>query len=246
MKNSAQTSSFYDLRDGLAEPGCVVCRLKAVSADRFLDNLLWESVNDPGRRQAIRQARGFCHQHAWSLVRPGASLGVAIVVRDVLQSALAAIEGAPFQATSPWSLRRLHEALVPRRPAAATTRLVARLEPQAACPACVWAEKMEGVYLRALLDHLLGEDGLLAAYRASDGLCLPHFRQALALVRDEGIFEALVDAQRAIWERLVGHLSEFIRKSDHRFRDETWGEERDAWLRAIAALAGARHDLDTV
>jgi len=39
-----------------------------------------------------------------------------------------------------------------------------------------------------------------------------------------------------------GKPSEFIRKNDYRFRHETWGEERDAWLRAIAALAGAHFD----
>ncbi|HUX78049.1 MAG TPA: DUF6062 family protein [Anaerolineae bacterium] len=241
MKPSAQTMSFYDLRDALAQPGCAVCRLKADAVDRFLDGLLWESVNDPGRRREIRQARGFCHRHAWSLVRVSASLGVAIITRDVLQSALAATESATFQATSPWSMRRVREALDPRQPAAAATaELVARLEPQAACPACVWAEKMEGVYLSEFVNHLLGQDGLLADYESSDGLCLPHFRQALARVRDERVFEALVNAQRSIWERLIAHLSEFIRKSDHRFHNETWGEERDAWLRAIAALAGAK------
>jgi hypothetical protein len=248
MKPSAQTMSFYDLRDALAQPGCAVCRLKADAVDRFLDGLLWESVNDPDRRREIRQARGFCHRHAWSLVRVSASLGVAIITRDVLQSVLAAMESATFQATSPWSIRWtpqrwLQEALDPGQPAApswATAEVVARLEPQATCPACVWAEKMEGVYLSEFVGHLLGQDGLLADYESSDGLCLPHFRQALARVRDERVFEALVSAQRSIWERLIAHLSEFIRKSDHRFQNETWGEERDAWLRAIAALAGAK------
>ena len=85
---------------------------------------------------------------------------------------------------------------------------------------------------------------MLAAYESSDGLCLPHFRQALARVRDERVFEALINVQRVVWERLVSHLSEFIRKSDYRFQDESWGEERDAWLRAIAALTGARFSRD--
>jgi hypothetical protein len=101
---------------------------------------------------------------------------------------------------------------------------------------------MEAIYLDEFVSHLIGEDGLLAGYEVSDGLCLPHFRQALARVRDERVFGALVGAQRAIWERLVAHLDEFVRKNDHRFQAETWGEERDAWLRAIAALAGARPD----
>ena len=242
MKPNTPTMSFHDLRDALAQPGCAVCRLKADAADRFLDGLLWESVNDPGRRREIRQARGFCHRHAWSLVRAGASLGVAIVPRDVLQSVLGALESAAFEPSSPWSVRRVHEALDPGQPAASTAELVAQLEPQAPCPACAWVEKMEAIYLDELVSHLIGEDGLLAGYEASDGLCLPHFRQALARVRDERVFEPLLDAQRAVWDRLVTHLDEFIRKNDHRFRDETWGEERDAWLRAIAALAGSRPD----
>ena len=40
------------------------------------------------------------------------------------------------------------------------------------------------------------------------------------------------------WERLGGELSEFIRKQDYRFRDEPWGDEGNAWLRAAAALVG--------
>ncbi len=240
MRIPAQTMSFYDLRDALAQPGCPVCRLKADSVARFLDGLLWESVNDPGRRREIRQARGFCPPHAWSLVRTSASLGAAIIARDVLQSVLKTVEGASFQASPPWSVRRMHEALDAGKPAAATAELVAQLEPQADCPACVWAEKMEGIYVDGLLGHLLGEEGLLAEYEASDGLCLPHLRLALARVRSRRVFEALVNAQRTIWGRLVAHLDEFIRKNDYRFQGEDWGEERDAWLRAIEALAGAR------
>jgi hypothetical protein len=232
--------SFYDLRDALAQPGCPVCRLKADAVTRFLDSLLWESVNDPGRRREIRLARGFCPPHAWSLVRTSASLGAAIIARDVLQSVLTTVESASFQASPSWSVSRVHEALDSSKPTAATAELVARLGPQSTCPACVWAGKMEGIYLDGLLGHLLGEDGLLAEYESSDGLCLPHLRLALARVRNKRVYEALVDAQRAIWGRLVAHLDEFIRKNDYRFQGEDWGEERDAWLRAIEALAGAR------
>jgi hypothetical protein len=243
-RDAVRTMSFHDVRDALARPGCAVCRLKTDSAERFLDGFLWESVNDPSKRREIRRALGFCHEHAWALVRVSASLGVAIVTRDVLRSLLKAMEDATFQALPTFSLRRVHEALDSKQSAAATAELVARLAPQTKCPACVWVEKMEGIYLNTLVHNLLGEDGLLADYEASDGLCLPHFRQALTQVRDEGVFEALVSAQRAILERLVAHLDESIRKSDYRFLDESWGEETGAWLRAIAALVGPRPDRD--
>lgn len=234
--------SFFDLRDALAQPGCAVCRLKDESVDRFLDSLLWESVNDPGVRHDIRQARGFCHDHAWKLARNGASVGVAIITRDVLQHLLRTLESARFQVLSPLSRRWTQEVLDRKQPTAATADLVAQLAAQAACPACTQAEIMEDVYLGTLLEHLLGEDGLLIAYEASEGLCLLHFRQALTRVRDETLFEALVSAQRVIWGRLVAQLSEAIRKSDARFRGEPRGEESGASLRAIAALVGPRQE----
>ncbi len=60
----SRTMSYYDLRDALGQPGCPVCRLTARDADRYLDGLLWEHVNDPGVRVQVREAQGFCRDHA--------------------------------------------------------------------------------------------------------------------------------------------------------------------------------------
>ena len=236
------TMSYYDLRDALGQPGCPVCRLTARDAERYLDGLLWESVNDPGVRDKLREAQGFCHAHAWQLDRNGASLGVAILMHDVLGSVLGAMEGTRFRGRPAAPVRRDQGSPDRGPPAAATARLVARLRAKAECPACVQVAQMEEIYLSTLQEHLLGEEGLLDAYKASAGLCLPHFRQILTYLRDESVVSALVAAQRTLWGRLVEHLSEFIRKNDTRFRDEPWGEESDAWLRALGALTGERGD----
>ena len=233
---------FYDLRDALAEPECAVCRLTAKAAEKTLESLLWESVNDPQVRHDIRQSRGFCHEHSWSLARHRASLGATIITNDVLRNVLRTMENAHFRALPTLSLRRTQEARDPKRPAAATADLVTQLTPQQPCPVCIEADKMERIFLSSLVENLSGEDGLWDAFRSSDGLCLPHLRQALTQVRDEAIFEALINAQRAIWERLADQLSEIIRKADYRFQDEAPGEESGASLRAIAALAGPRRD----
>jgi hypothetical protein len=232
--------SFYDLRDALSHSDCAICHLSAEATEQFLESLLWESVNDPEVRDRIRQARGFCSGHSWRLARHRESLGATIIVNDVLRDTLRVMKDAHFQAPPVLSLRRTQEALSPKQPAAATADIVAQLSARQACPVCVEAEKMEGVFLTTLLENLLGEDGLLADFVSSDGLCLPHFRQALTQVRDEALFEALVDVQRAIWERLADQLSEIVRKADYRFQNESPGEESGASLRAIAALVGSR------
>jgi hypothetical protein len=234
--------SFYDLRDALAQPDCAICRMTAETADGYLESLLWESVNDPEVRFDIRQARGFCHVHSWRLARHRESLGATIIMNDVLRDVLRVLEDAHFQSLPILSLRRTREALDPKQPTEATADVVARLIPQKPCPACVETATMEKIFLGTLIENLLGEDGLLTAFQSSDGLCLPHFRQTLTQVRDRAVFEALLEAQRTIWEGLADQLSEIIRKADYRFQGEAPGEESGSSLRAITALAGAQRD----
>ena len=241
-KQGSRTWSYYHLREALARPDCALCRLRARTARQYLDSLLWESVNDEGQRRQIRRAHGFCREHAAMLARPGSALGVAIVSNDVLRHLLQALDNAAYDALPPLSLRRVREGLHSSEPASATAALAAELAPAAPCPACRQADEREALYLDALLAHLPADEPFRDLFRASDGLCLPHVRQALARVRGRAAFQALVEAQRAIWQRLAGELEEQIRKTDWRYRDEPRGDESGAWLRALATLSGALPD----
>lgn len=233
-----RTQTFYDLRDALQEPGCAVCRLRAVASERFIDGLIDEKVNDPGLRATLRLSRGFCHQHAWLLDRSGAALGTAIVSHDVLKHVLADMERGEFVPPPALSFTRAQELLDQSRPKSATSGFVAALEPAAECPACTRARETEEACLATLREHALEEGGLLADYRVSDGFCLPHFRRLMAGVNDAALFAALTEAQRAIWQQLVDELGEAIRKSDYRFYGELLPNEGHAWRRAIVALGG--------
>jgi hypothetical protein len=98
---------------------------------------------------------------------------------------------------------------------------------------------MERVYLEMFVQGLDQQEDVLTDYRASEGLCLHHFRRAVTVAHDQTTLATLVDVQQTRWQALVDQLSEAIRKSDWRFRDEPQGDEMKAWLRAIAVLAGS-------
>lgn len=236
MKKSA---GYHDLRQAFTEPGCALCRLLAKQADSYIDQLLWELVNDIDGRGELNQARGFCNSHAWLLVRYGASLGVAILMDGVIGEVMRLVEQEGFKPQPAFSLRQVWDALNTTQPSPATAGLVKTLEPQRPCPVCKTIQKNESYYLAALVKHLTGAESLLAAYQASDGLCLPHFRLALGRVSQAESYTALVEAQKSVWQRLRADLAEFIRKNDHRFRGERFGPEGDAWLRGIEAVSGA-------
>ncbi|MHB9033462.1 MAG: DUF6062 family protein [Anaerolineae bacterium] len=238
MINHKPSRAFYDVRDALGQPGCPICRLQRCAAERMIEVLIYEHVNDRGMRARIRKARGFCSAHTWLLDRAGAALGSAIISRDVIAEQLRILDASGYEARP--ILSKLQEAADDDRPKAATARVVTALKPQAPCPVCARAADARGAYLAALVRHFCGENGLYEEYLQSDGLCLAHFGLALARVPDAQTYQALVQAQKGIWAGIVRQLDEAIRKSDYRFKDEPLGEDGRAWLRALAVIGGEK------
>jgi hypothetical protein len=70
-------------------------------------------------------------------------------------------------------------------------------------------------------------------------LCVPHLCIALEQAPGRDRLQALAGAAIADYNALEQELSELIRKSDYRFRDEPRGPEASSWRRAARLLAGA-------
>jgi hypothetical protein len=206
--------TYHDVSEALAQSGCCICRLADDAVRRYLGSLLWESVNDPGVREKLRGARGFCREHSWQVQSMGSPMSVAILWRDLLTQEVT-------------ELRRPGAELRRRRPA-----------PQRKCPACAQRDEAEQRFLETLLEHL-EVGGLRGEYTDSWGLCLPHIEGALRSAPRQA-YGFLVEAESEKLNRLLGELSEIIRKNDYRFRDEPWGAERDAWVRATGKLKGEK------
>ena len=229
---------YDDIIEAMATSGCAFCKLQQRAAERYLDALLWESVNDPRLRREVSAARGFCRDHAWLLVRPGTALSSAIIYKDVVLGAARAVQGAsgnPAKRSLWQHLRALFGINW-----VADDAVVQALAPQRPCPACTNAAEVEGHLCATVLVAMKRSDDFLVRYRTSPGLCLLHFGALIGATQQQGQRSALIDTQVAIWQALDAELAEFIRKNDHRFRGEKFGDERDAWERAIALTSGAQ------
>ena len=252
-KKFARSSMYFDLIETCREPGCPVCRLGLRAARRYIDFVLYERVNDPDTRAELCAARGYCNRHAWMMAdRNVRSLSVAmlegVVIREVLEvlagaghdrGALAVLADDGHRGVAQALQRLLQGRLEFREPSPLAAQLAGLLEAQVACPICDQQATTEESALAALLNDL-GDEALVQTFQASDGLCLPHFRQALAQGGEDAAITRLVDLQRAHFERLRAELSEFIHKTAYHVTAERLGVERDSWLRAIGALSGQR------
>lgn len=213
---------YSDLLEACAEPGCPLCCVGLAHVRRYLDNTLYEGVNDPGVRAELREARGYCDTHAWMLREGrGVVLGIAILQHDVLSQVLEATEVAQRG----------------RNVRKRAQDLLQRLRPAADCPACAYQHKMEDMAIHTFLKYLDDPD-LVEALKDTSGLCLAHFSRALELVDDSRQLQSLERYQRQALQRLREELAELIRKHDYRFRGEELGKERDSWLRAIGIVSG--------
>jgi Family of unknown function (DUF6062) len=224
----------YDLLcAALAKPGCALCRLERDHLQRYLDGFMYEDVTDVDLRAKMRDAQGFCREHAAQAIRVRDSLGLAIIYQDILSSVDKEMKRAGVQ---PLAARGML-----RRKAAAGQSVARRITAQRSCPACAVRDEITEVCLRTLVASV-HDNEIGATFQASDGLCLPHLRQALVLASNSSVVDALVSRQSQVISRLNSELAEFIRKHDHRFRHEQMCGEKDSWKRAIDMAVGQPHD----
>jgi hypothetical protein len=224
------TQAYFDLIDAFAEPGCAVCRMALADVHRFLDALLYEYVVDYDIYDAFRKSRGLCNFHTGQLAHfTGNAPGITVLYHGAIEEILKLLDKTP--AKSPVSLRRMLG-----RDSGENVQ-ADRLEPEGECPACAKLHDAEGRYLTILHDHPADEK-ILTAYRASDGLCLPHFRGLLRLAPVPEHLALLIEHQKQIWSRLKEELAAFIAKDGTQSAEA--GAEGDSRFRAMLALTGER------
>jgi len=171
--------------------------------------LFRELVNDPPTRARLRAALGFCPRHTREALRQGDALGLSILYADLMAELLA----------------RLHNAA----PASAASR-------RPACPEC-GAEQADTAEIAEAFAAYLAEPEMQDASRGNLRLCGVHLLTVMQAATPEARTFILGQVEPAL-QSLLKDLSEFIRKSDARFRHEGFGAEGDAYLRAARYLTG--------
>jgi len=200
------------LEDALEKGICPICFLCNEAEYRYLDLLLYESINDEGIRELLRKSRGFCTYHTYRMIEVGGygiHAKLALLYRDLLNTAGREVEG------------------IDPRAGRVTT-------PAVDCPTCRiiqdTVDRFAPVLARRLKDGHFREH-----YKRATGLCMRHFYPVFAA--SNGHTRTFLKEDQL--ERLRGlsaELAEFVRKGIE--RTEPFGEERDSWIRGVQLYAG--------
>lgn len=228
---SLKNITYLDLIEACQEPGCLVCTLQQKVVAGYIRMLFHEHVNDPPSRDKLRYSQGLCYEHIWLAIDTnlGNALGIAIISNDVIGKLLQDLEKVSVKAKRFSSIKKI----------VGTSPDEEILLPEKRCPVCLHEDVMLERILKTLVESVQKTE-LSDAIRNSDGICLPHLRQALTMSVSPEPSQLILELVRERWDQLQVELSEFIRKNDYRFSKEGFGDERDSWLRATAALTGNR------
>lgn len=220
-KHKEKHLPYYILLEALRQAaGCPLCAIEAESTKRYLEGLLYESVNDPGVRRGLRESRGYCPRHAHILAGFKSGLGTAILYRDQVELFLEFLNALRRP-----GLRRL------RRSAAAAWAKHQQ------CPACRLEAESRERHAAVLIDDL-ADAQMRAAFDACPGLCVPHFLFVYDRTADPGTRDYLLEAQQRKFAALQAELDEFIARHDYRRLKDGFGEVGDSWLRALRLMVG--------
>ena len=232
--------TYFALLEACAQPGCPVCRLEQQAVERYLDHLFYENVNDSGVRAHLRASLGFCREHAGLLLdaRLGDALGMSIIYHDVLGTVLKRLSAFGTNQSEPTFFSLLLQR-VPPKFTASLEQVRQAVSPHQICLACQQRDSTARMVLSVLADSIQ-EKEMLTAFTHSDGLCLPHLRQACEHVRDGSALAELLKVEVQKLENLHAELAEFIRKNDYRFIKDRFGPEGNAWRRVVGLTAGGQ------
>lgn len=229
------TQTYHDLLEFLPKRGCAVCHLVLKHTQHYIDCLLYEAVLDLKVHRAVRERRGFCNEHSWQITQfSGVQLGAAILYEAALDEVLTEMKNTSSEVVESAGFGRWRGNHHRQNMAVGE-----KLEPSKACIICESMVGAEKRILETLAEHI-SEDKMQSAFRASDGLCLPHFRQLVKAPCSPENLATVISIQKGIWMELQGALKELIRKSDVQYADEERGEEMGSWLRAIGQLVGEK------
>jgi len=213
---------YFNFLDALKEQGCPVCFVIKKYAQKFMDDFLYESVNDPGLRKEIKESVGFCNRHAWQFHKFGDGFGLGIVYEDLMRlitKRLEVVDGSSV------SLKAILKQLDKDEQA------------KKSCIVCKDEKDVEGRYISVFLENF-DDPELRFSYKNSFGLCLRHLNLAIKNNKNKKLTNEFIAIEAAKFNSLIAEVKEFLRKHDYRFSKEKIGKEGDSWIRAIEKMIG--------
>ena len=234
---------------------CPLCYLWLKDERRNMEYVLMNEVTMSKEfRGEILASKGFCNYHAHLLYRIASEgqtedgLGYAMYMQAVINRIIEQLESLPLGSMSslenhadsnilPW-VRRRRQAFAPL-----LNNVEHAVQGENPCPICRSLWTSDELHLDTLV-KMLDDKDFRVEFRSSKGLCLSHFASAIRIAslsdlkNPADVARALIEAEIKRLQLTACYLSEFMRKQNWKFRNESPGPEVNAYYMSLRILDG--------
>jgi hypothetical protein len=207
-----------DLAADLRTRGCAVCNHVIKTARDFFAQWQYALSSDEQAQRSFAREFGFCSLHLWqlhSMSSPwGGSIGFAAFTEKISQL-LAKADCDAAEASVQGILRTSEN-----------------------CRVCQLLKSAQASYINQL-GRFLGDENGRQLYERSQGVCLRHLGQLLAVSSREIRRFTLATASHRL-EQITQQMRNYAAKREAIRRDLISADEEDAYLRALIHLASAK------
>ncbi|MBN1864347.1 MAG: hypothetical protein JW808_05550 [Victivallales bacterium] len=198
---------------------CPLCDLTNASIQKYINDMLYESVNDPGLREKLAKNKGFCGLHGNLILKHGDALGIAMLHIDQIQILLDHLD----------SVGRFYSKITKYDHTGWTEH--------AGCIICELMADVEKRHIEVFINLI--DDNVMRNYLETfSGFCARHFFRVFEKLNNPEHKKYLLNLHVGKYKSLLADLKEFCRKNDYRFRNEPSGKEADSWQKAIYVISG--------
>lgn len=201
-------SAYFNLVESFSSGCCPICILKKNWSDKFIQTMLYESVNDKFFRSRLAKTAGFCNIHSWRIASFNNAMSTAILFKDRLDKIIASLSDTKIT-------------------------IQKNLKP---CLLCDTEETAESHYINVMASSI-SEESFWEKFEQSAGLCYNHLVFLLKIVA-KSQKKRIIDFQKKRFSELSENLSLFIDKFDYRNRNAVITEdEKKLWKDAISVTS---------
>jgi hypothetical protein len=216
-ENKVKNTYYTELLETFSKDKCAICELLENSVEKYLENLLHEFTMDPVSRRQIRDSFGYCAKHTTQLIRVAENtnqrLSATIVAEDLANTFLKycrKLVGGGI----------LNNGSVKNNPD---------------CPICLYFSKHERLYTSEFAKGTQKPE-FLDKYRENPYICMDHLISISRLIKNRGILKKVLEPKMKEMGAIDRDLNNFIKKFDHRSRENITEKEAAAWISFFKTL----------
>ena len=240
MKEKIYTIPVNEAFDADCE--CPFCVLAKKTDNDVLEYVLGPSYMEEDIREETDKV-GFCKEHYYKMFYARNRLGVSLMLSTHIKKMNKKIESLLKEE----SQLRGKSGLFARKSESPFAEFTKELSHS--CYACQRIEGRMNSYFDTFFHLWKTEEEFRNKVKNCKGFCLEHLsriicdgRKKLSSNRFSELMEVITKIETENLSRIDSELDWFIKKFDYRFKDEPWGNSKDAPERAILKIASASMD----